>query len=602
MKKKRSIFNYNFIITGLMVTCLFVIVGLLYDYFFDLNDDVLMKDILSGVYTGTPEGHNIQMQYPISFVISLFYKAVRGIDWYGIYLVACQFVSIFVITEFVTGFCAKKKTAAALGIIAVLSVMALMTGHLAIVQYTYAVGLMCSAAAVLFAQRRDALAVIMVVISFLTRSEMTLLMLPFVLLVIFYRYIENRKEKGEFKRNAKVIIIMVACIAVQVLLHNAGYSDPDWQKFYDFFDARTDVYDFYQIPGYEENRAFYDEIGLSESEYDLLVNYNFGIDEYIDSEIMEKIAEYSKQIKVSEPLGSRVKRVLPLYLYRLRHVAFPKSFEYPMTDAPWNIAAGLLYVICFALIIITKKYSRTFWGNFLAAAGRLLILFGGRSLIWMYILVRERDPIRITHSLYLIEIVVLLCLIKICIVSYFENEDVKKSTKNAVRKTAAIYLAVSCALCIVFIPAQHKVTELEVKGREQYNRAYKELEAFFREHPDNFYYVDVYTSVAYDASGYTYSQKMFDDVDNSAANWVIMGGWASKSPAEQEKLELFDQGDDMESGILLDNSFVVADKDEAPWWIINYYADSDTEVSLNPVNEVAQEFTIWEVRSANGHS
>ena len=58
----------------------------------------------------------------------------------------------------------------------------------------------------------------------------------------------------------------------------------------------------------------------------------------------------------------------------------------------------------------------------------------------------------------------------------------------------------------------------------------------------------------------------------------------------------------MESGILLDNSFVVADKDEAPRWIINYYADSDTEVSLNPVNEVAQEFTIWEVRSANGHS
>ena len=61
------------------------------DYFFDLNDDVLMKDILSGAYTGVPEGHNIQMLYPISLFISLFYRTGVNIDWYGIF---CGLASI----------------------------------------------------------------------------------------------------------------------------------------------------------------------------------------------------------------------------------------------------------------------------------------------------------------------------------------------------------------------------------------------------------------------------------------------------------------------------------------------------------------------------
>ncbi len=596
MKKEKSISNYNFIITGLMVTVFFVIVGLLYDYFFDLNDDVLMKDILSGVFTGSPEGHNIQMQYPISYVISLFYSALRGLDWYGIYLVACQFVSIFIIAKFISGFVKDKKTIAVLGIVSVLSAALLMLGHVVIIQYTFAVGLMCSAAAALIAQDKDKSAAVLIVIAFLTRSEMTMLMLPFVLLVIFYRYIENRKEKGAFKKNLSLCIILVLGIGISVFLHNAGYSDPDWQKFYQFFDSRTDVYDFYQIPDYDENTEFYESIDLSRSEYELLLNYNFGIDDYIDADLMTKIAEYAKEIKTNEPITVRVKRALPLYLYRLRSVSYPKSFEYPMTDAPWNIVTGMLYILFFVLVITVKKYSKSFGGNFLAAAWRLLILFLGRSSLWLFIIVRERDPIRITHSLYLIEIVVLLCLIKICVVDYIEASDIKKDIRNAVKKYGTVFVLAMIVLGAVFIPVQARVAAAETSGRVSYNKAYETLEAYFRDHADSFYYVDVYTSVAYDDSGYTYSQKMFENVDNSAANWIIMGGWASKSPAEEDKLALFDQNCDMETGILKDKSFVVTDKDNNLDWMVDYFRDYGTDVTATCQEEVAGEFTIWEVR------
>lgn len=80
--KKRE----NLILTVFLLLVVLVFAGIRYDYYFDLNDDVLMKDILAGVYTGDPEGHNIQMLWLISGFISLFYRVIRSLPWYGIFL------------------------------------------------------------------------------------------------------------------------------------------------------------------------------------------------------------------------------------------------------------------------------------------------------------------------------------------------------------------------------------------------------------------------------------------------------------------------------------------------------------------------------------
>ena len=106
------------------------------DYFFDLNDDVLMKDILSGAYTGVPESHNIQMLYPISLFISLLYRIGVNIDWYGIFLCACQYFCFGVlIYESVlrVGGLGKKVAVAALEVLAILG---FFLPHLLFVQYT----------------------------------------------------------------------------------------------------------------------------------------------------------------------------------------------------------------------------------------------------------------------------------------------------------------------------------------------------------------------------------------------------------------------------------------------------------------------------------
>ena len=58
--------NKNRILAAGFVILIAVVIGIAFDYYYHLNDDMLMKDLTSGMYTGRPEGYNIQMLFPIT--------------------------------------------------------------------------------------------------------------------------------------------------------------------------------------------------------------------------------------------------------------------------------------------------------------------------------------------------------------------------------------------------------------------------------------------------------------------------------------------------------------------------------------------------------
>ena len=79
----------NRIIMTLTIIVNIALMGLFFDFYYDLNDDVLMKDIMAGVYSGTPEGHNMQTLYILGAFIALCYRLCRSIPWYGLF---CSYV------------------------------------------------------------------------------------------------------------------------------------------------------------------------------------------------------------------------------------------------------------------------------------------------------------------------------------------------------------------------------------------------------------------------------------------------------------------------------------------------------------------------------
>ena len=309
-----------------------------------------------------------------------------------------------------------------------------------------------------------------------------------------------------------------------------------------------------------------------------MINYNYGIDDEIGTDILNAVAHHAAKLRTDEvPFVTRLFKSLPLYLYRLRHIAYQKSYEYPMTDAPLNLIMAVLYlgtlVIYFASGDRKKRISSVLL---------LILLFACRSTLWLYIIVRGRDPIRITHPLYIMEIAVLAGMI------IMEGRN-KKWLFTATMLAAAIASA-------AFIPNQAGTITDEMAERAKMRAHYDALYEYFDEHADSFYFVDVYTSVsAMDGEEKTFSEKMFEGVDNSFANHDIMGGWACKSPLYYKKLKAAGFTSMQDAIVSDDNVYVVSKTVNDIGWLKDYYKDKGIDVDITQVDLVADVFVVYKV-------
>ena len=57
-------------------------------------DDVGIRNIVSGLYTGSPEAHSYFMRYPLTALLSLLYKSIPHVYW-SVYITAA-FSSSFI--------------------------------------------------------------------------------------------------------------------------------------------------------------------------------------------------------------------------------------------------------------------------------------------------------------------------------------------------------------------------------------------------------------------------------------------------------------------------------------------------------------------------
>ncbi len=600
MSKVRS--NTSLIVSALIMLAVMLTAGVAFDYYFDLNDDVLMKDILSGAYTGVPESRNIQMLYPISLLISLFYKIAGKVDWYGFFLCGCQFVCFTLIFDRIL----KKSAHKSLKYLYLLAALFILIGaflpHLIFVQYTVVCGLLSATAAFLIVtegayERKDTIiALILLIVAFLIRTEMMLLTLPMVGVAILIRFVLGSKQRdmrAEFAKYAALCVgigvALVACTAISKI----SYSSPEWKEFYRFFDNRTELYDFQYIPDYAENKDFYDSIGLSKSEQELLVNYNFALDDEINAEVLGEIASYAKSTKTeSTPLIQALKEATKQYLYRLRHNTLPVSYEYPMTDYPWNVSAMVLYIAAFATLFVKKKKE----------ALLPVLLFACRTALWIYIILRGRDPIRITHPMYLVEMLILLGIV-IREYKADETDDKQREARSMSGRAVPVMMVIVLLLTeMVAVPGQIGIVARETDQREEMVKNYGELKNYFDSNKDSYYFVDVYTSVSYaavkGAGAATYSEKMFKGVDNSFTNHDLLGGWASKSPLYQKKLE-HAGFDNVQDALLSENVYFVVNKTEDTSWLSDYYEEKGTTVEIAHVDTVADIFEIYSVSRIN---
>ena len=146
--------------------------AIVFDFYYDLNDDTLIKDIVSGAYTGTPSGYCVQLLYPLAWLIALLYKVIPNVAWYGLFLCVCQFGAVVLIAVRLTAIF-KTTKGRIMALLAELFVFfGLFLRELVIVQYSVTAGMCMMCAIFLFItsdnkKGRTAIPLILVVLSFI---------------------------------------------------------------------------------------------------------------------------------------------------------------------------------------------------------------------------------------------------------------------------------------------------------------------------------------------------------------------------------------------------------------------------------------------------
>ena len=577
----------------------------LYDCYYDLNDDVVLKDILSGAYTGTPSAMNIQMLYPIGVLISVFYRLVPSLPWYGIFLCTCHFVCVFLITKrtisFTTGILKKSM----LMLTEMCLFAALLLHELIFIQYSVTCGLLTATGIFLFYTtddrlepgkfvRKNIVSMILVILAFYIRTEMMVLLLPLVAAAGIAKWLGGARKTQtkifsvyNLVKYLTTVIVVVIGMGVGLISNEIAYRGHGWQEFNEFFDYRTELYDF-QVdpPAYEENQAFYEEIGLTQAEVMLLDNYNFALDQNINADTLSDIVDYNRVYLGKHYFKYDLYEGLRSYLYRITH----------MQDAPWIYVVWMLYL----LLLVTAMMQKDLW-----VLWRLLLLGVARSVSWMYLIMRDRMRDRITDPLYLTEIMILLAMLLVDLYRMFEEHRARtaQAARQGEKKMPYIpeyrrYWPLIMALLLITLTAIPVVRNLKsVQAQQEYretqNREWELLCDYFLAHPDNFYVVDVYSTVKY-------SEKMFVDVDNSYRNFDICGGWTCNSPIYANKLSQRGIGN-IESDLMhMNNVYFVTGIDRDMDWIVAYYKSKgyeirlDTEASFRVNGEIR--FMIYKVR------
>ncbi|MBR5360039.1 MAG: hypothetical protein IK123_04030, partial [Lachnospiraceae bacterium] len=148
MKKLRSSDVVNFITVLVGAVSLWAVLAVLFDFYYDLNDDVLIKDILAGLYAGTPDAHNNQMLYPISLIFAGLYRITKRIPWFGMLEIIGMMASFVIMGYRICQMIRKLQYRIAYVILQVILFAGLMMWEIINVQYTAVAGMLTAAAAV----------------------------------------------------------------------------------------------------------------------------------------------------------------------------------------------------------------------------------------------------------------------------------------------------------------------------------------------------------------------------------------------------------------------------------------------------------------------
>lgn len=518
-------------------------------FIYAIADDIIMRDIASGAFTGTPDGHLIFVQYALGFLLSRMYLWLPSVDWYGFFMTGVIFLGLAAVLY--RGLSADKTpgwkavyTGLSLGIFG-----CAMIFHAAQFEWTVSAAAAGASGLYLYITMREdvgrvqrildsVLVWLLLILTYGIRDDVFLMVLPGLGISFLWKIF--RKGEGRIRVVWREIILPAAVfltLGLMILVERQAYDTEEWDRFGTFQSARSDIYDYYGVPAYEKNPSFFEEEGIDEAELRNLRHYALYLVDGMDAELMSRLGEEAeRQSGQTQGLKSRLWNGVKL------------AAEQAAAQGYYTASIPFLLFLAGALLLACRYCRKAFLP--------LLLFLGAEGTLWLYLGFMGRLPERVAFSMHLTGLAGMAGLFLL----------LWEKRKKQIRGGNAVMLALLvCSLAAAAF--QWKASAEANEEKLAMDDSYQQFKQSCREHPENLYFIE--TFMAEPVGG----ARVTTEYSPQLNNCLTLGDWYSTSPLDAERMEELGI-QNVEETILQDpNAYLVVRDVEDPGFLGDYFQE-----------------------------
>lgn len=482
---------------------------------YSTNDDRMIAEIVSGQFTGKPESYGIQMTYGFTWFLSKLYEITRSFNWYGIVLIGVQMFSFGAVLYRLQSFTEKWLNKLTILLLAVFLYVVLWLKVYVQLTYTTTAAFVGMAAIFWYATSKTnmknvLMAVLLANIAFCIRPNIFYMFVPATGLVYLYKLIGKKDFK---KLTIAAPFVILAVTAVLFVINAAAYSKDGWKEFRDFFDVRTNVYDYYDLRPYGENPELYEPYGISEEEFNMMRVYNYTVLGDLPKEFFPEYLETCEALEAEKGITFVSKSVDAVKIF----VKDVLSNNYGTENSFLFIVAAVLLI----LLICLKEYVLSIY---------LGIQSGVLCIVWVYFTYwgRAIERIQVTMSLIFLA-VVLHVIVELADVLKKKSLDVAETKEE--RKNSRIGVVLSLIALALTAMTNFNMYRHDNIAKTYWYGDVQTIKEYCAQDPDRLYYMDIATMTE------LYGRCQIRNTEPEYINYISMGDWSAYCPHYEEKLK-----------------------------------------------------------------
>jgi hypothetical protein len=508
-----------------------------------VNDDITLKSISEGLYTGGPTLTLVYQVFPFTGLLFILNSITTSIDWYGITLLA--------LTNFFVGYTiyylikdSKKLYQKTIITSLLLFIITKIYPHFIIsITFTEISTLIALCCLILYMFKNNKLKNVIIaiglLISFGMRIDSFLIVAPFFLPALFYKNKDNIKG---LKNDIILGTVILALIGGCYLIEKKVIMTKEWDNYLEYNSIRSKYNDFYyenmiELPDDEINELF-NKAGFDDSERDI-VKTNFG----------KYALKPTIQSKMSNLVNELDKSDVSL------HKSIISSTKFLFSTSISKVYLVSLFLLLYFIIIkdIKKKKEGTI------ITDSLFVLF--EFIIIGYAIYKGRLPERVYLPLFNSFIIINMFLV-------LTKNKIKEFLNNTVNLDKKFFVIFSLLLFLAsgfYVRREDIILENIDKENEVIN--------YIANNKDNLY---VYDRV----------EAEYIKLDNNyfPTNYINLSGWEVFSPIYNDKIKKYGVNE-MKELLLLDNVYLIEPYNTVDS-IYKYYKEYDYDVVVYQIDKI----------------